>query len=73
MTKAAFAYREDRIVPVFDTARQLHVVDLQSGRIVREFRETVPGDRPLRAALGMVGGCSWTCWSAAPWARTPRP
>jgi len=34
MRKTAFAYWDDRIAPVFDTARRIHVVEADSGKIV---------------------------------------
>lgn len=51
MTKAAFMCWKDRIAPVFDTAREVQVVEVQSGKIVRESRETLEGNQPLRTAL----------------------
>jgi hypothetical protein len=36
MMKAAFAYWDHRIAPVFDTARRIHLVEADSGRIVAE-------------------------------------
>jgi len=52
--KAAFACWENRIAPVFDTARRIHVVEVESGRIVREGQETLPGDQPVRKALHLA-------------------
>jgi len=52
--KAAFAVWEQRIAPVFDVTRQLHVVDVQGGRVVSEeaiaLPEGAPGQRALRLA-----------------------
>ncbi len=45
--KAAFAAWDDRIAPVFDVARALHIVEAQSGRIVSESRETLLGPTPM--------------------------
>jgi predicted Fe-Mo cluster-binding NifX family protein len=50
--KAAFAYWENRIAPVFDTARQIHIVEVESGRIVGEslttLSEITPNARAIR-------------------------
>jgi predicted Fe-Mo cluster-binding NifX family protein len=51
MTKAAFLCWKDRIAPVFDTACEFHAVEVQSGKIVRESRETLEENQPLRTAL----------------------
>ncbi|MGC8605069.1 MAG: hypothetical protein ACP5VS_15485, partial [Desulfomonilaceae bacterium] len=37
--KAAFSYFDNRIAPVFDTARQIVLVEAVSRRIVRESQE----------------------------------
>jgi len=52
--KAAFACWENRIAPVFDTARRIHIVEVESGRIVREGQEILPGDQPVRKALHLA-------------------
>jgi len=52
--KAAFACWENRIAPVFDTARRIHVVVVESGRIVREGQATLPGAQPVRKALHLA-------------------
>lgn len=46
--KTAFAHWNHRIAPVFDTARQIYVVDVESLRIVNEAQETLADDSPLR-------------------------
>jgi len=53
-TKIAFAHWDNRIAPVFDTARQIHVVEADSGQIVSETKETLPEDPPVRKALRLV-------------------
>jgi predicted Fe-Mo cluster-binding NifX family protein len=57
--KAAFAYWEDRIAPVFDTARQIHIVEIKSGRIAGEslaiLSEITPNARALRLTELGVG------------------
>jgi predicted Fe-Mo cluster-binding NifX family protein len=66
--KAAFSTWNARIAPVFDTARQVHIVEAQSGRMVSEGDETLPDGPPLRqvmrlAELGVgtlvCGAISW--------------
>lgn len=52
--KTAFAYWENRIAPVFDTARQIHVVKAESEKIVGETQETLPEDFPIRKARRLV-------------------
>jgi predicted Fe-Mo cluster-binding NifX family protein len=52
--KTAFAHWENRIAPVFDTARRICVVESESGRIVRETQETLPPDLPVRKALRLM-------------------
>jgi predicted Fe-Mo cluster-binding NifX family protein len=54
MMKTAFAYWDNRIAPVFDTAGQIHVVEAESGRIVSERQETLPENLPVQKALRMV-------------------
>jgi len=49
--KTAFAYWDKRIAPVFDTARQIHVVETESGRIVCEALETLESDVLVQKAL----------------------
>jgi GGDEF domain-containing protein len=46
--KAAFACRDQRIAPVFDIARRLHLVEVESGRIVKEAQEILPDDMLVR-------------------------
>ncbi len=53
--KAAFAYWESRIAPVFDTARQVHIVEVESGRIIHETQEPLADGPPLRKVLRLVG------------------
>jgi predicted Fe-Mo cluster-binding NifX family protein len=66
--KAAFSIWNARIAPVFDTARQVHIVEAESGRIVGEADEALPGDLPAQqvmrlAELGVgtlvCGAISW--------------
>jgi predicted Fe-Mo cluster-binding NifX family protein len=54
MVKAAFAYWGRRIAPVFDVARQIHLVEMESGRIVGEAQENLPDGLPFQKALCLV-------------------
>jgi len=54
MTKTAFAYWDDRIAPVFDIARRIHVVEADSGRIVAETGEVLAEDLPVQKVLRLV-------------------
>jgi predicted Fe-Mo cluster-binding NifX family protein len=54
MEKAAFAYWENRIAPVFDTARHIHVVEIESGRITGESLEILPEMTPGAKALRLT-------------------
>lgn len=42
--KAAFAVWDDRIAPVFDVARHVHLVEADAGRIVAESENDLPVD-----------------------------
>ena len=46
----AFAYWEERIAPVFDSARKLHLLTIENDQIVAESRETLPDDLPMQKA-----------------------
>ena len=52
--KAAFAYWDNRIAPVFDTARQIHVVEVEAGQVVSEAPETLSEDMSVQKALRLV-------------------
>lgn len=52
--KAAFAYRENRIAPVFDIARQILLLEVASGRVVGESREPLPENPPVQKALRLA-------------------
>lgn len=52
--KTAFAYWDNRIAPVFDIARQIHVVETESGRIVAETEESFANDLPVKKVFRMV-------------------
>ncbi|MGA1844982.1 MAG: NifB/NifX family molybdenum-iron cluster-binding protein [bacterium] len=52
--KAAFSAWNNRIAPVFDVTRQVLLVEAQSGRIVRETRESLGDDIPAQRALRLA-------------------
>lgn len=52
--KIAFAHWDNRIAPVFDTARQIHVIETESGRVVRETQETLSEDMTVQKVLRLV-------------------
>jgi predicted Fe-Mo cluster-binding NifX family protein len=52
--RAAFACWDNRIAPVFDTAREIRVVEAEAGRIVSEGRETLPDAPPVQKVLWLV-------------------
>ena len=53
--KTAFAVWNHRIAPVFDVARQVHIVETESGRIVGEAGETLPNDGGEGKGLRLAG------------------
>jgi len=52
--KIAFACWDNRIAPVFDTAREICVVEAESGQIVGETQETLLEDLPVQKALQLA-------------------
>src|SRR5659263_63678 len=54
MTKTAFAHWDDRIAPVFDIARRIHVVEADEGRIVAETGEVLADYLPTQKAHRLV-------------------
>jgi predicted Fe-Mo cluster-binding NifX family protein len=50
MSKAAFAYWNDRIAPVFDNARQIRIVEAENGCVVTEVEDTLPDDPLIHKA-----------------------
>ena len=54
MMKTAFAYWDDRIAPVFDTARRIHIVEADSGKIVAETGEVLADAMPVQKVLRLV-------------------
>jgi predicted Fe-Mo cluster-binding NifX family protein len=49
--KAAFSVWDDRIAPVFDVARRVHLVETESGQIISETQETLADTAPVRKAV----------------------
>lgn len=49
--KAAFSCWEERIAPVFDSARQVLVAEAEAGRIVRQQRQELDMPLPLQKTL----------------------
>jgi predicted Fe-Mo cluster-binding NifX family protein len=54
MMKAAFAAWDKRIAPVFDVARQIHLVEAEAGQIVSETQELLADDLPVQKALRLA-------------------
>ena len=54
MMKAAFPHWENRIAPVFDVAREMCLVEVSSGRVVQEVRETLQADLPVQKVLRLA-------------------
>ncbi|MBN1866800.1 NifB/NifX family molybdenum-iron cluster-binding protein [Candidatus Sumerlaeota bacterium] len=52
--KTAFATWDNRIAPLFDVARRIHVVEAESKQIVSEQSESLPGNLPIERALRLV-------------------
>jgi predicted Fe-Mo cluster-binding NifX family protein len=52
--KAAFAHWDNRIAPVFDVARQLHVVETEADQIVAESEEALADGLPVHKVLRLV-------------------
>jgi predicted Fe-Mo cluster-binding NifX family protein len=51
---AAFACWNNRIAPVFDSARQVLLVRVESGRVAGETLQTLPDDLPVQKALRLA-------------------
>ncbi len=52
--KIAFANWNDRIAPVFDTASQIRIVEVEAGRILSEFQANILEELPIQRALKLV-------------------
>ncbi|MBN1828866.1 MAG: NifB/NifX family molybdenum-iron cluster-binding protein [Deltaproteobacteria bacterium] len=54
MMKTAFAYWENRIAPVFDIARQIHIVESEEGLIIAEMEEILADNLPVQKAVRLA-------------------
>jgi predicted Fe-Mo cluster-binding NifX family protein len=52
--KAAFSYLDNRIAPVFDTARQIVLVEAVSRQVVKESQEIFADDLPVQKAIQLA-------------------
>jgi predicted Fe-Mo cluster-binding NifX family protein len=52
--KAAFVHWDRRIAPVFDVARQILIVEADSGHIVGETQDTLPDTHPVQKVLRLA-------------------
>lgn len=52
--RAAFAVWDQRIAPVFDVTRRVHIVEAQGGRVVEELDQTLPDGMPAQRALRLA-------------------
>lgn len=52
--KVAFACWGERLAPVFDTARELLIVEVVAGKVVGERRECLVEELPVQRALRLV-------------------
>ncbi|MBN2654566.1 MAG: NifB/NifX family molybdenum-iron cluster-binding protein [Nitrospirae bacterium] len=51
----AFSIWESRVAPVFDTADQIAIVDVEDGRILSERQEVISDQMPAQKALRLAG------------------
>lgn len=52
--KTAYAYWNNRIAPVFDSAHQIYVVDTENGEIVSEQQYSLPDTAPFQKAAQLA-------------------
>jgi len=52
--KTAFAVWDNRIAPVFDVARQIHIVENEAGQIISETKEYFNDNVPIQKALRLA-------------------
>ncbi|MBW1776835.1 MAG: hypothetical protein JRJ54_04480 [Deltaproteobacteria bacterium] len=52
--KTAFAQWDNRIAPVFDTARLIHIIETAAGEVIAEMQETLPKHPLLQKALRLL-------------------
>ncbi|RJP73976.1 MAG: hypothetical protein C4524_13735 [Candidatus Zixiibacteriota bacterium] len=55
MMRAAFAVWNERIAPVFDVARQVRIVEAESGSVIREQNEKLPNEATEARAARLAG------------------
>jgi hypothetical protein len=48
MMKAAFAVWDNRIAPVFDVVRKIHLVEAEAGKVIHEMEQSLGGDLPVQ-------------------------
>jgi predicted Fe-Mo cluster-binding NifX family protein len=54
MMKAAFAAWNNRIAPVFDVARRVHIVEAEAGRQIAEIQARLPDEPAAQKALRLA-------------------
>lgn len=54
MMKAAFAAWNNRIAPVFDVARRVHIVEAEAGRQIEEIQARLPDEPAAQRALRLA-------------------
>jgi predicted Fe-Mo cluster-binding NifX family protein len=54
MMKVAFAVWDNRIAPVFDVARQIHLVEAEAGQVVCETQEPIADGLPVQKVLRLA-------------------
>jgi predicted Fe-Mo cluster-binding NifX family protein len=54
MIKAAFPYWNNRIAPVFDIARRIHIIEAESGNIISEKEVMLAEDVAIRKAMRLA-------------------
>ena len=52
--RAAFTVWNNRIAPVFDVARYIHLVEAEAGRILGETQESLPDEMTTQKALRLA-------------------
>lgn len=54
MMKAAFSYWENRIAPVFDTTREIRLIESESGQVVNSRAVTLSAEMPIQRTLQLA-------------------
>jgi len=52
--KAAFAGWDNRIAPVFDVVREIHLVEAENGQVLKETKELLADGLPVQKALRLA-------------------